>query len=251
MGENGILINPSASAYILYALSCVQWCLGMPAGEKPDSYKSKMNKNIGRWLIKELQRKGIPPQLPADVTHAAQSVISHILEHNIDADFAQELASIIGIPGFVPAPKMPSPSPRCTAESPLHSYETRFSYDSTNGHHVPYSNPIAHNVIGRADPFHPIKELVSSNASIHQLHAALPRLSVDHRLFLLVAKTHGGLLGARIPSLYREIFGERLRLQGRKLKDILLGKTYHILLSTMHLTLYLTLLIMYCSFKSD
>jgi len=41
-------------------------------------------------------------------------------------------------------------------------------------------------------------------------------------LYILLARAPNGLLGARIPSLYNELYGERLRLQGRKLKDVLM-----------------------------
>lgn len=209
IGENGILTSPLASAYILFTLSCVQWCLGMPTGEKPDSYKYKMNKNIARWLFKELQRKGVPAVLPQDLAHAVQSVVTHIFELNIEADFAQELAATFCVAG--PVPKFQAPSPK----SP-HLYESKFTFDN-NPHAVPLNTP------RDRDTFSQIADLLSTGMSIQQIHNAIPRMSVDHRLFLLVAKSPGGLLGARIPSLYREVFNDRLRLQGRKLKDILLG----------------------------
>ena len=223
LGENGVMVSPAASAYVLFTLSCVQWCLGMPSGEKPDSYKSKMNKNIARWLLKELQRKGMPSMLPSDVMHAAHSVVAHILENNIDPDLAQELASIVGISAQLPSrythsvgsPK--TESARSSIDSRGGSFEgRRFSFDAM-------ATPVNSVQSMRGESFVQFKELLASNMTIHQIHAAIPRMSVDHRLFLLVAKSPGGLLGARIPSLYREVFGDRLRLQGRKLKDILLS----------------------------
>ena len=217
LGENGILTNPNASAYILFTLSCVQWCLGMPNGEKPDSYKYKMNKNIARWLLKELQRKGLPSILPNDVAHAAYSVIAHILENNMEPDFAQELAVILGVPNLSKL----NITPRAL-ESPGQVYETKFTFDIATGTISATQTPVNSQQI--RETFEQLRELLSSDMSIQQIHAAIPRMNVDHRLFLLVAKSPGGILGARIPSLYREVFGDRLRLQGKKLKDILLGK---------------------------
>lgn len=43
-----------------FALTCIQWCFGVQKGSKVESFKYKMNKNIARWILKELQRKGIP-----------------------------------------------------------------------------------------------------------------------------------------------------------------------------------------------
>lgn len=209
IGENGILTSPTASAYILFTLSCVQWCLGMSTGEKPDSYKYKMNKNIARWLFKELLRKGIPAMLPNDVTHAVQSVVAHIFELNIEPEFAQELAGAFGVVGPVAKFQMPSP------KSP-HPYESKFTF---------IDNPVTIPVVSSAtkDSFSQVADLLASGMSPSQIHNAIPRMSVDHRLFLLVAWSADGILGARIPSLYREVFNDRLRLQGRKLKDVLLG----------------------------
>ena len=217
LGENGILTNPNASAYILFTLSCVQWCLGMPNGEKPDSYKYKMNKNIARWLLKELQRKGLPSILPNDVAHAAYSVIAHILENNMEPDFAQELALILGVPNISKLNITPKP-----LESPGQAYETKFTFDIATGTISATQTPVNSQQI--RETFEQLRDLLSSDMSIQQIHTAIPRMNVDHRLFLLVAKSPGGILGARIPSLYREVFGDRLRLQGKKLKDILLGK---------------------------
>jgi hypothetical protein len=226
LGENGILTNPNGSAYILFTLSCVQWCLGMPSGEKPDSYKYKMNKNIARWLLKELQRKGIPSLLPADVAHAAYSVIAHILEHNVEPDFAQELAGMLGISSVANLTKTQQLTPRSSNESPMQGFETKFTFDIATGTISATQTPTSaqQSAAREQETYAQFKDFLQSNMSIQQVHAAIPKMGVDHRLFLLVAKSPGGLLGARIPSLYREVFGERLRLQGRKLKDILMSK---------------------------
>ena len=42
------------------------------------------------------------------------------------------------------------------------------------------------------------------------------------RLELLIRESRGGILGAQIPELYRDRFGEPLDLRNKKLKDVLL-----------------------------
>ena len=46
--------------------------------------------------------------------------------------------------------------------------------------------------------------------------------SLESKLLKLLTRSAKGELGARIPALYRDEYGEPLRLKGRKLKDILL-----------------------------
>ena len=49
-------------------------------------------------------------------------------------------------------------------------------------------------------------------------------LSLEDRLILLLAKNGQGVMGARIPALYRDDYGEPMRLGARrKLKDVLLS----------------------------
>jgi hypothetical protein len=45
---------------------------------------------------------------------------------------------------------------------------------------------------------------------------------VEQRLLSLLSKSPKGILGTHIPAIYREQYGEALRLHGRKLKDIFL-----------------------------
>jgi hypothetical protein len=49
-------------------------------------------------------------------------------------------------------------------------------------------------------------------------------LNLEYKLLRLLSRSTRGELGARIPALYREEYGEPLRLRGKKLKDILVGK---------------------------
>jgi hypothetical protein len=49
-------------------------------------------------------------------------------------------------------------------------------------------------------------------------------LSLEDKLILLLAKNTNGVMGARIPALYRDEYGEPMRLGSRrKLKDVLLS----------------------------
>lgn len=55
------------------------------------------------------------------------------------------------------------------------------------------------------------------------LNAMQDELSIEYKLLRLLSRSPRGELGARIPALYRDEYGEPLRLRGRKMKDILLG----------------------------
>ena len=252
---------------ILFVLSCIQWCFGIQKGEHVDSFKYKMNKNIGCWLLKSishLHHFGSP--VSPEIVHSSQAVVCHILESVAELDFCLEILHTFAVENYHEILKnfvlfwINSDNPVLSSKSlefavmngfpttqkSMHNQngQNDYSTDTTrssissfvigngNGNGSEISSNMAYNVgnmntgiqqNGNMCVAGGVKTL--EKLSAEQLIALpLSKLTPDQKLFVLVTRAPEGLLGARIPSLYRETFGERLRLQGRKLKDVVLSK---------------------------
>eukprot|EP00607_Mallomonas_marina_P003645 CAMPEP_0182423766 /NCGR_PEP_ID=MMETSP1167-20130531/9855_1 /TAXON_ID=2988 /ORGANISM="Mallomonas Sp, Strain CCMP3275" /LENGTH=308 /DNA_ID=CAMNT_0024603039 /DNA_START=205 /DNA_END=1131 /DNA_ORIENTATION=+ len=150
-----------------------------------------MNKNISRWLLKEQQRKGIPIQLPPDILDLSRAVARHIFECTSDLEFGMEILMA------------------CNVSNPKVILTTATA-DGLNNSISNGSSSLIDGTRGTA---------VEANGS------AVPETwVVEKRLICILERAYPeGLLGAHIPSIYKEDFGEPIHLHGRKLKDVLLG----------------------------
>lgn len=235
----------SDKAIILFILSCIQWCFGIQNGEHVDSFKYKMNKNIASWLLQSISHMhhfGSPAS--SEIVNSAQAVVRHILESVAELDFCLEILQTFAIENAHEILRsyvtfwINSDNPVLSAKSRefaiMHGHPTTPTSSEVNMSSVPTAldgaaaNIVVSAGVGIQQNGHTcvaggVKTL--ERMSAEQLIALpLSKLTPDQKLFVLVARAPEGLLGARIPSLYRETFGERLRLQGRKLKDVILSK---------------------------
>ena len=234
---------------VSFALDCIQWTLGVQKGENVESFKYKMNLNIARWILREMVRKGVPDPAPPAVMGAVEDLVEHILECVVEPEFAWELLISLHVPN--PSQRLvphlliwrSSRDPQVEARlngflyehkefasiiPPSQSQMMQFRHGEhgkewTSSHagamHVPHSTPLP-----------PLAGMTSAGQPYG--HGGRPTcspgspedLTLEECLLRLLARSVKGELGARIPALYRDEYGEPLRLRGRKLKDILLGE---------------------------
>ena len=236
---------------VSFALDCIQWTLGVQKGENVESFKYKMNLNIARWILRETVRKGVPDPAPPAVMSAVVDLVDHILDCVVEPEFAWELLASLNVPspsqrlvphlliwrssrdpqvearlnGFLNEHKEfaaiipPSQSQMMQFRHGEHGKE--WSPSHAGAMHVPHSSPLP-----------PLAGMTSAGQPYG--HGARPSyspgspedLTLEGALLRLLARSAKGELGARIPALYRDEYGEPLRLRGRKLKDILLGELF-------------------------
>merc|ERR1711865_1355993 len=67
------------------------------SGNASDSFKYKMNRNISRWLLKELQRQTLPQIPHPEVESHAIAVANHILRNIAEFDFALDILVVVGV----------------------------------------------------------------------------------------------------------------------------------------------------------
>ena len=258
----GVAVQHMNTMTILFVLSCIQWCFGVQGGEHIESFKYKMNKNIAKWFLKcvsQLHNSDVP--LTPDIHVSAKTVVCHILESVAEMEFCLEILETMEVENVQEvlmkhvAFWTSSDNKALSAKAekfamehnlPLQEYKDAYgdSFEGTNGN--PYINDCASHSSGDPSSLHPSTSSKSAiiskatfslddrggvaggvaaleNLTSEQL-MSLPvdRLTPDQKLFLLIVRSPRGLLGARVPSLYREHYSERLRLQGRKLKDVIL-----------------------------
>eukprot|EP01041_Mallomonas_annulata_P006891 gene6891-13969_t len=176
---------------IVFTLNCIQWSFTGKRIDSVDSFKYKMNKNIARWLLKEQQRKYIPPQLTQDVVNLCISVSQFVYQSTAELDFGMEILLSHNIAN----PKVILSS----ASNQIESHGVSFSLMGSNG--IPLQ-------------------------AANRLHTPTVQesLQVEERLIHILERAPvEGVLGAHMPAIYKEMYGEQLHLHGRKLKDVLVG----------------------------
>jgi hypothetical protein len=217
---------------VSFALDCIQWTLGVQKGENVDSFKYKMNINIARWILRETVRKGVTDPPPAPIASAVIDLVEHILDSVVEPDFAWELLSSLHVPQA-----MQRLVPYLLRWRSSHDPVVEARLNEFLHEHKEFSSIIPPSQPHYRSPTEPGMMLPPSGSFGSKYSPQSPDdLSLEGRLLKLLARSTKGELGARIPALYRDEFGEPLRLRGRKLKDILLGKRYlptaqHLLIS--------------------
>jgi hypothetical protein len=217
---------------LCFILDCIQWCFGVQKGENFESFKYKMNANIARWLLKESVRKGIPSPVSSAVSNSTLKLMSQILENYLELNFVYELLQSMHIsePIYRMVPYVHHwLTVTATIPGSMH----------TRVHEFLYAHPeFSHALSAAPNPdfsFSPSQTI----ASFHSEDNSAADHMLVTRLLNLLKKSVNGELGARIPTLYRDEYGEPLRLKGRKLKDILIGPSSFLsshLLSSLCLT---------------
>lgn len=229
---------------VSFALDCIRWTLGVQKGENIESFKYKMNLNIARWILRETVRKGIPDPPPSEISATVVDLVDHILESVVEPEFAWELLTSLQVSQPVQRLVPYLLNWKGSRDPAVEARLNDFLYDHKEFSSViPPSQPQYPSHVaqyrGGGDPGASMGGGSSmmgpgygqsaraggppSHTSSHQA-SGLDDLSLEGRLLKLLARSTKGELGARIPALYRDEFGEPLRLRGRKLKDILLGE---------------------------
>lgn len=210
---------------LCFMLDCIQWCFGVHKGENFESFKYKMNANIARWLLRESVKKGIPSVVSSTVYNATIKLFNQILDNYLELNFTYELLQSMNV--TQPIPRM-IPYLHIWLNSTSNSMKHRV-------HEFLYEHPEFSQYFS-ADPNN-IPPSIQQQIAFGEAEASSSYLhdqELEGRLLYLLSKSGKGELGARIPTLYREEFGEPIRLRGRKLKDILVG---HLQIDYSNLTL--------------
>mmetsp|Transcript_3296 Transcript_3296/g.5143 ORF Transcript_3296/g.5143 Transcript_3296/m.5143 type:complete len:843 (+) Transcript_3296:156-2684(+) len=219
-----------------FSLDCIQWCFGMQKGENIESFKYKMNANIARWILRETVRKGVPSPPTQVIMNTTVSVVNHILDTVVELDFAWELLTAMKVPNAVQRLVPYILTWRASSDSSVEARVNEFLYDHQEFSIMipPSQSRLDRNMFTpqggyRWDDSADRKLVLGGGTHIMQAHPGQTKKHVDtedqsleNRLLKLLARSQKGELGARIPALYRDEYGESLRLRGRKLKDILL-----------------------------
>jgi hypothetical protein len=200
---------------LCFMLDCIQWCFGVHKGENFESFKYKMNANIARWLLRESVKKGIPSVISATVYNATIKLFNQILDNYLELNFTYELLQSMNLPQPIP---LMIPYLHIWLSSTSNSMKHRV-------HEFLYEHPEFSQYFS-ADSNNSLPSSMQQQIAFREAEASSSYLrdqELECRLLYLLAKSGKGELGARIPTLYREEFGEPIRLRGRKLKDILVG----------------------------
>lgn len=221
---------------VCFTLDCIQWCFGVQKGENIESFKYKMNANIARWILREMIRKGVPLSPTSVIVDATVFVVNHILENVPELEFAYDMLTSLHvphvlermIPNFLSWRSVPTPAVEARVNEFLYEHPELGSLLSGSpiSGTQPGNRPQA--VAGdRAQAFIRDHLMFSSSGSDFAIPSVPPTIDpelqvLERKLLKLLAKSPHGELGARIPALYREEYGEALRLRGKKLKDILI-----------------------------
>lgn len=217
---------------VSFALDCIQWTLGVQKGENVESFKYKMNVNIARWILRETVRKGVPDPPPTPVVSGVIDLVEQILDSVVEPDFAWELLSSLHVPQAMQRLVPHLLRWRMSRDPVVESRLNEFLHEHKEfASVIPPSQPphalLTSHYRSTADPGIPSMMGAGGVYSARYSTAHSPPspddLTLEGRLLKLLARSAKGELGARIPALYRDEFGEPLRLRGRKLKDILMG----------------------------
>ena len=193
---------------VVFSFNCIQWCMGGQKNCNTASFKYKMNKKISHWLLNEQVRKGIPLIPVDDIIYAAVAAASNILSQVVELDLALEIlnAGKVENPAAVLQPFVDawksSPDPASAERARLFS-------------------------CNRPSDYHAIESMTSMLQDgmgwLDDGSSGVSDFIVSQRLLSLLNQHPNGILGSRIPILYRDRYNEPLRLRGMKLKDMLRG----------------------------
>jgi len=213
---------------VIFTLNCIQWSIGAQKNSNSESFKYKMNKKISHWLLKEQIKKGMPVYYNADIGNVAVSVVQSILKQVMELELSLELLEAIKFPKPFEV-LLPFIYSWCSSGDPLLSSRAReFAIQHNISTHSP--GPSTHSV--RSDVMGQMSSsgMMMMNSSQHVGDRGVTSQSSDihdaelhHRLFLMLKSHPEGILGSRIPTVYKDNFREPLRLRGQKLKDIMTG----------------------------
>mmetsp|Transcript_2487 Transcript_2487/g.3815 ORF Transcript_2487/g.3815 Transcript_2487/m.3815 type:complete len:787 (-) Transcript_2487:420-2780(-) len=210
---------------VCFLLDVILWCFEIQKSENVESFNYKMNVDIARWILREAVRKGIPTPVTQVIADAVISVVRSILDAFVELDFTWELLITLKIPDPVQRLKpfilawytSTDPSVKARVNSFLFKRQEFSSIipppQFRHGRNDFVSQSEVHQKDSMGVKVHPAqrKPLCVTEEQL-----------LEGRLLTLLSRSRKGELGSRIPSLYRDEFGECLRLRGRKLKEILL-----------------------------
>lgn len=219
--DTSLQADASSIALLSFTLRCVQWCFCGKRTDASNSFKYKMNRNIARWLMKAQERRGISQSIPRDVTSLAMTVAQSLIQSQVEMDFGVEILTMLKIPYFLPD-------------------GTNIGWGANKGTALPHAAADYHRakdgvgatgIVGTLPQKHGNMIKLPGQSSVLKMQSAesvqdskcSPMSIVEKRLVSLLEKSQKGILGAHIPAIYKEEYGEPLRLYGRKLKHVLLG----------------------------
>eukprot|EP01041_Mallomonas_annulata_P012049 gene12049-25246_t len=218
-----------AQSNVIFTLNCIQWSIGAQKNCNAESFKYKMNKKISYWLLKEQIKKGIPTYYIPEIGSVGITVVQSVLKQVMELDLGLEILQACKVTNplevllpFIRAWSMnidPLLAGRALEFANQQGINMALirppgseSLRTTGGGlGVIGSSPFASGF-----GFGAVRgSMIPSNDS--------QDAAVQHRLYLLLRKFPDGILGSRIPIIYRDEFREPLRLRGQKLKDIMLA----------------------------
>jgi len=226
-----------------FVLGCIQWCFGGQKGDNMESFTYKMNKNIARWLIKDLQRKELHGQVRQEIIPLAVTAVQNILRQVAELELAMDLLTTLQVPDPLRV-LMPFIYTWGHSNNPMVAQRVR-SFSLEQG-----ITPAATETWGKGHTERSSPSPQPGTSSVFEVHRAAsfpapifedqfqfsaPRVGrqsspaltdeamVNYRLLSLLKRAPHGLLGARIPDIYVAEYGEVLQMQNRKLKDVLLS----------------------------
>lgn len=206
--------NDLLNVALCFILDCIHWCFGVQKGENFESFKYKMNTNIARWLLRECAKKGIPSAVSNVVYNATIKLMNLIMDNYLELNFTYELLQAMNIPQPIPRliPYIHMWLGSSSSSMKMRVHEFLYEHPEFAPYLAAESN--------KPYPTHP--QLSSFEDGSPHPHDVNDK-ELEFKLLNLLEKSVNGELGARIPTLYREEYGEPLKLRGRKLKDILMG----------------------------
>ena len=218
---------------VIFTLQCIQWCIGAQKSGNVVSFKYKMNKKISHWLLNEQARKGLPTVFVPEIASTAITVVRNIFKHVAELDLALEILQTARVPEpmEILAPYieawMRSPDRALAAKACSFSENRGLSTSAfvgggarSLGDNEDSMRFISSNL---SDFDHPTANS-SMPFSMPSASQVAREMTTNANLLSLLDDYPNGILGSRIPIVYRDRFNDTLHLRNMKLKDLMLGE---------------------------
>lgn len=80
----------------IFFLGCINWCFGGQKGSNTEAFTYKMNRNVARWLLKDIQRREVPVRILVEVSNTAVVTVQSILNQVPEFDLMFEILQWMG-----------------------------------------------------------------------------------------------------------------------------------------------------------
>lgn len=80
----------------IFILGCINWCFGGQKGSNTEAFTYKMNRNVARWLLKDIQRREVPVRTLLEVGNTVVTTVQSILNQVPEFDLMFETLQWVG-----------------------------------------------------------------------------------------------------------------------------------------------------------